>query len=270
LRRSEGALVVEGAELLSAALDSGLAVEAVYVAPGGRIRAGESQTVERAYGGGARVFDLAPGVVERIADTATPQAILAVVGYATAQLDEIEARSMVMVCVDVRDPGNAGTMIRTADAAGVEAVICCDGTVDPTNPKTVRATSGSLFHLPVVWGVTVDDVLGSLKGRGFITVGAMVRGGADYVTVDWHRPVALVFGNESSGLGPSMAELLDERVSIPMSGRAESLNVGSSAAVLCFEALRQRTGGGAGTNPGPAGPPSTMLIMKERAARESL
>jgi TrmH family RNA methyltransferase len=254
---------------LSAALDAGAEVEAVYIAPGGRTRVGENEVIERAYGRGARVFDLAPGVVERVADTVTPQAIMAVIGYATARLDEVEARSMVMVCVDVRDPGNAGTMIRTADAAGVEAVICCDGTVDPTNPKTVRATSGSLFHLPVVWGVGLDDAIGSLRGKGFTTIGAVVRGGADYVTVDWRRPVALVFGNESSGLGPAVADLLDEQVSIPMGGRAESLNVASSAAVLCFDALRQRRGGDRGANSGTPGPASTMLSMKEQAGKRS-
>jgi TrmH family RNA methyltransferase len=245
-------------------------VEAVYIAPGGRARTGENEAIERAYGCGARVFDLAPGVVERIADTVTPQAIMAVVRYATARLDEVEARSAVMVCVDVRDPGNVGTMIRTADASGVEAVICCDGTVDPTNPKTVRATSGSLFHLPVVSGVALDDAMVSLKGTGFTTVGAVVRGGRDYVTVDWCRPVALVFGNESSGLGPAIADLLDEQVSIPMGGRAESLNVGSSAAVLCFEALRQRRADrGTGAYSGPAGPASTMLSMREQAGKRS-
>jgi TrmH family RNA methyltransferase len=262
--------VVEGAELLAAALDAGIGVEAVYVAPGGRSGAGEREAVELAYTSGARVFELAPGVVERIADTVTPQPILAVVGYATGRLEEVEARSMVMVCVNVRDPGNVGTMIRTADASGVEAVICSDGTVDPTNPKTVRATSGSLFHLPVVGGVGVHDAVGSLKGRGFATVGAVVQGGTDYATMDWRRPVALVFGNESSGLGPTTAGLLDECVSIPMRGRAESLNVGSSAAVLCFEALRQRrAGGGVAANPGPAVPASTMLTMTERAAKGS-
>ncbi|MGH9079627.1 MAG: TrmH family RNA methyltransferase [Acidimicrobiales bacterium] len=275
LRHAQGSLVVEGAELLSAALEAGAAVEAVYVAAGGRTGAEESEVLQRAYNSGARVFDLAPGVVERIADTVAPQPILAVVGYATGRLEEVEGRSMVMVCVDVRDPGNAGTMIRTADAAGVEAVICCEGTVDPTNPKTVRASSGSLFHLPVIWGVGVHDVVGSLKSWGFATVGAVVHGGADYATFDWRRPTALVFGNESSGLVPTIADLLDERVSVPMKGRAESLNVGSSAAVLCFEALRQRRSGErAGDGPGPARPvtsrpastlpASTMPAMGDR------
>lgn len=188
--------------------------------------------------------------------------------YEPGGLDEIGGGSMVMVCVDIRDPGNAGTMIRTADAAGLDAVICCEGTVDPTNPKTLRASSGSLFHLPVVWGGTAEDVVRTLKVRDFVTVGAVVRGGSDYVAVDWCRQMGLVFGNESSGLDPAIGDLLDEQVSIPMSGRAESLNVGSAAAVLCFEAQRQRrSGGGAGSRVDPAGTASTMLTMEEPGSR---
>jgi TrmH family RNA methyltransferase len=253
--------------LLSTALDAGAAVEAVYVAPGGRAAAAAVRAVERAHTFGARVFDLAPGVIERVAGTVTPQPVLAVVGYEPATLADLGAASMVMVCVDIRDPGNAGTMIRTADAAGLDAVVCCDGTVDPTNPKTVRASAGSLFHVPVVSGGEAGELLRGLRGSGFVTIGAVVRGGSDYCAVDWRGPVALVFGNESSGLGPAVEGLLDEQVSIPMDGRAESLNVGSAAAVLCFEARRQRgpaparSGGRVAVPPDRARPGSTMQAV---------
>jgi TrmH family RNA methyltransferase len=186
------------------------------------------------------VFDLAPGVIERIADTVTPQPVLAVVGFDPATLDEIKGVSMVMVCVDVRDPGNAGTMIRTADAAGVGAVVCCDGTVDPTNPKAVRASAGSLFHVPTVVGGDAVTVIETLRGWGFTAAGTVVHAGDDYTRFDWHQKVAAVFGNEASGLGPSVVEHLDHRLTIPMEGRAESLNVGVASAVFCFEAARQR------------------------------
>ena len=134
------------------ALDAGAAVEAVYVAPEGRANPGVAAVVDRAFASGVRVFDLGPGVVERVADTVHPQPLLAVVGFAPAPSRWPEGSSTVMVLVDVRDPGNAGTMIRTADAAGIGAVIHCDGSVDPTNPKTVRASAGSIFHVPVVVG----------------------------------------------------------------------------------------------------------------------
>jgi TrmH family RNA methyltransferase len=157
-------------------------------------------------------------------------------------------QSTVMVLVDVRDPGNAGTMIRSADAAGIGAVIHCDGSVDPTNPKTVRASAGSIFHLPVVVGGDAGSVVGALQRWDFTTVGTAVRDGADYAEFDWRRRVALVFGNEASGLDLSLIERLDARVSIPMVGHAESLNVAVSASVLCFEMLRQRRTGGPGAD----------------------
>ena len=268
LRSSERALVVEGAELLSVALDAGAPVEAVYVAPEWRSSRATSDVVDRAFARGVRVFDLAPGVIERIADTVTPQPLLAVVGYTPAALEDARGAAVVVALVDVRDPGNAGTMIRTADAAGIDAVICCDGTVDPANPKTVRASAGSLFHLPVVAGGEPAAVFETLSDWGFVTVGTTVGDGVDYAEFDWSRRVALVFGNEASGLDVSMLDRLDGRVSIPMAGRAESLNVSVAAAVLCFEVLRQRrTGGATPAGTAPAGTAQRPTIDDMEAVR---
>jgi TrmH family RNA methyltransferase len=244
LRWSDRCLVVEGAELLSVALEAGAAVESVYVAPEGRSNPAVTDVVARAFERGARVFDLAPGVIERVADTVTPQPVLAVIGFDPASIEQVApSSSMVLVCADVRDPGNAGTVIRTADASGVDAVVCCDGTVDPTNPKTVRASAGSVFHTPIVMGGDALAAVGDLHQRGFTTVGTVVRGGTDYIAFDWRQRVAVVLGNEAAGLSDEVVEALDARVSIPMAGQAESLNVSVSAAVLCFEALRQRRTG---------------------------
>jgi TrmH family RNA methyltransferase len=218
----------------------------VYLAPEGRNSPSVAAVVDRVFDSGVRVFDLAPGVIERVADTVTPQPVLAVIGFEPVALEEIGEVSMVMVCVDVRDPGNAGTMIRMADAAGVGAVVCCDGTVDPTNPKTVRASAGSLFHVPTVVGGEPVSVIGALRARGFVSVGATVHTGGDYTRFDWLQKVAVVFGNEATGLDASVVGCLDHQVTIPMVGRAESLNVSVSAAALCFEALRQRRWAAAG------------------------
>jgi TrmH family RNA methyltransferase len=231
---------VEGPELLSVALDAGAPIESIYVAPEGRASRSVAGMVDRAFEAGVRVFDLAPGVIERISDTVTPQPVLGVVGFRPAELPDLRDASMVMVLVDVRDPGNAGTMIRTADAAGVDGIVHCDGTVDPTNPKTVRSSAGSIFHVPVVSGGDARHVMASLGGWGFVTVGTAVSQGSDYADFDWRQRVALVFGNEAAGLDGTLDDLLDERVTIPMVGRAESLNVAVSASVLCFEALRHR------------------------------
>ena len=270
LRASEQVVVVEGAELLSVAIASGASVEAVYVAPEGADAPAVVDVTDRILRQGGRVFDLAPGVMERVASTVTPQPLLAVVSYGATPFDRLDGASLVVVCVDVRDPGNLGTVIRTADAAGVDAVVCCDGTVDPTNPKCVRATAGSLFHVPVVEGGTAAAAVAELSGRGFTTVATVVRGGTDYAAFDWTNRVALVLGNEAGGLSDALVASVDAGVTIPMAGRSESLNVGVSAAVLCFEALRQRRASPPSADaPSPGAPAarSTMSPMDEASVR---
>ncbi len=264
LRAAEQVVVVEGAELLSVAIAAGADVEAVYVAPEGADVPAVVDVTARVQSDGGRVFDLEAGVMARVASTVSPQPLLAVVSWAPAPATVLDDATLVVVCVDVRDPGNLGTVIRTADAAGADAVVVCDGTVDPTNPKVVRATAGSLFHVPVVDGGPAPELVADLARRGLATVGTVVRGGTDYVAFDWTAPVALVLGNEAAGLDPVLAAALDAGVTVPMAGRAESLNVGVSAAVLCFEALRQRRAGDA---PGAVAAGSSMAAMDEAPIR---
>jgi TrmH family RNA methyltransferase len=248
-------VAVEGAELLAAALEAQIPVESAYVAPGGRDDAAVSRVLEELYARGGRVFDLAPGVIERVADTVTPQPLVAVVSFEPAELGTVSDAGSVMVCVEVRDPGNLGTMIRTAESAGVGGVVCSEGTVDPTNPKCLRASAGSVFRVPVVVAGGAAEVLGRLAEWEFTRVGTVAREGRDYAAFDWSRRIALAFGNESAGLGEDVSPFLDEWVSIPMAGRAESLNVSVSAAVLCFEMLRLRR------QSDEASPASTMPAM---------
>jgi RNA methyltransferase, TrmH family len=217
-------------------------VEAVFV--GTEEAAGSAavaDALERAQAKGIRIFDLGPGVVERVADTATPQPLLAVVRTPQAALEDLAAATFVVVCVDVRDPGNAGAVIRSADAAGADGVVCCAGTVDPFNPKTVRASAGSVLHLPVVAGGDPAEVLDTLAGQGMTWLAAVAHGGTPYTEVDLVAPLALVFGNEASGLPPAIGDRLGHGVTIPMAGGAESLNVSMAAAVLCFEVRRARS-----------------------------
>ena len=196
-------------------------------------------------------------MLERVADTVTPQPVLTVLPMlrrlagrrpADAGSDPAE-QPLIVVLVDVRDPGNAGTVLRTADAAGVDAVIFSGESVDPYNPKTVRASAGSLFHVP--FSVQADPVAlaASLAGRGYRTLATVVRDGDDYAALDWSVPTALFLGNEAAGLGPEVRQAIGGAVAIPMDGRAESLNVGVACAVLCFEALRQRRSSERGSGP---------------------
>lgn len=264
--------MVEGPELLNVAWKAGAPIESVFVSPSGRSSAEVAGLVDGLFGTGVRVFDLAPGVLERVADTVSPQPVLAVVGFEPPALEVVREASMVLVCAEVRDPGNAGTIIRTADAAGADAVICCEGTVDPTNPKTVRASAGSLFHLPVVAGGEVDGVIEQLRSWRFVVVGTTVGEGVDYVAQDWNQRFALVLGNESSGLDEATLDAVDERVTVPMAGRAESLNVSISAAVISFEALRQRRLAGEGKRwTAESGVPgSTISEMRSRSGQRAV
>jgi TrmH family RNA methyltransferase len=251
----EGRFVIEGPNLLEEALKANAPIEAVYLDAGwssDRLAA----LVARCYEQGARVFELEAGVLARVAGTVTPQPVIAVVGLPVFSLEDVRARHprLVLVCVDVRDPGNAGTVVRSAWAAGVDALVCCEGTVDVWNPKAVRASAGAVLHVPVVAAGPATAVLSELGEWGLTRLATAAEGGSDYATTDLTRPTAFVLGNEAAGL--ALEELrphLDGVVSIPMAAGAESLNVGMVAAVLCFEAARQRRhgmpprdGGGAG------------------------
>jgi TrmH family RNA methyltransferase len=234
-RQAERAFVAEGAKVLSEALRAGVPVEGVYLAPDA-----PDDVLRLAKESGARVHELAPGVLERVADTVAPQPVAAVVPFVDVPLDSLRDATFLVVCVDVRDPGNAGTVLRSAEAAGADGVVCCDGSVDLYNPKTVRASAGTLFHIPVVSGGDTVEVLEQIGSWGMRRLGAVARTGSDYAALDLTAPVAFVLGNEASGLPAAVDPLLDGHVQIPMAGRAESLNVGMAAAVLCFEAARQR------------------------------
>ena len=226
--------MLEGAKVIDVALDAGVSLEAVFVAPGAdSVR----PLLQRALDAGVRVHELAPGVLEKVADTVTPQPVLAIAPFVDVPLADVDV-DFVVVCVDVRDPGNAGTVLRSAEAAGATAVVFCDGSVDVFNPKTVRASAGSLFHVRVVSGGSVNEILATLGERGVRRLGTVARGGTPYDEVDLTVPCAIVLGNEASGLPDGLP--LDVGVTIPMAGSGESLNVGMACAVLSFEVARQR------------------------------
>jgi TrmH family RNA methyltransferase len=234
-RDAEGVFVVEGAKVLDEALDAEARVEAVFVAAGAT-----DPVVTRAAAMGHPVFDLAAGVLEKVAGTTTPQPVMAVIEQPKATLDDLADATLLVVCVDVRDPGNLGTVLRSAEAAGAGGLVCCDGCVDIFNPKAVRASSGALFHVPVVVGGQPVEVLERMGAWGVRRLGTVASGGRAYSDADLTEPVAFVLGNEAHGLPADLTNRLDDRLSIPMAGRTESLNVGMAAAVLTFEAARQR------------------------------
>ena len=161
------------------------------------------------------------GELAEIADAVTPQGIVARCASVLQPLSTLPADlHLVAVAVGVRDPGNAGSLVRAADAAGADAVVFAGDTVDPLNPKAVRATVGSLFHLPVVIEPDVPTVLEALRQRGIQLLAADGGGERSLFQLELGIPTAWLFGNEAHGMSPDVLQGADERVAIPISGRA--------------------------------------------------
>jgi RNA methyltransferase, TrmH family len=236
-RSAECAFVIDGPTLLRDALDAGVSVDEVVAEAGC-----SADLLERAAEAGATVRSVDDGVLARVTDTVTPQPVAAIGRFADVAPVTAAAAAgpLALVLVGVRDPGNAGTLLRSAEAAGAGAVLFCDGSVDPYGPKCVRASAGSVFRVAVTRSGDSDEALACLASAGLGTLATVARGARSYDEVDLADPVGLVLGNEAHGLPEDVAARVDRAVTIPMLGRTESLNVGMAGTVLCFESLRQR------------------------------
>jgi len=249
-RRADGVFVVEGATLSAEAAAAGLRIREIYVETS---RAGEDARglAHRLPEAGATLVELEAGTLAKVGTSVTPQPVLAVVERpaVAATGNPPDGASFVLVAVSVADPGNAGTLLRCAEAAGAGGVIFAGDAADPYGPKAVRASAGSIFRLPAALSEDPVATLEDLRARGLRTVGAAAGRGLPYDQADLTLPLALVVGNESHGLPASLAGHIDEWVHVPLGGQAESLNVGAAAAVLCFEVQRRhRDGASHGTD----------------------
>lgn len=182
-------------------------------------------------------------VVEAIADSVTPQGLVARCHSVLTTLEDVPADArLVVVCAEIRDPGNLGAVIRCADAAGAAAVIVAGESVDPLNPKVVRATAGSLFHLPIAVEDDVEAVIAALQERGVQVLAADGGGqtGLFDADLDLAAPTAWLMGNEAHGLPDAWVALADRGVHVPILGRAESLNLATAAAVCLYASAREQ------------------------------
>jgi RNA methyltransferase, TrmH family len=252
LRQRERAFLAEGPQAVSEALATGAGVSGLFVTSPAQAR--HADLVAKAEDAGIDVQLVSGEVMSELAQTVTPQGLLAVCDFVDVPLSRVtEARpTLVALLANVRDPGNAGTVLRAADAAGADAVIFADASVDIYNGKCVRASAGSLFHLPVVAGVRLPETVAALRSAGLRVLAADGRGSA---TLDDARtraalssPTAWLFGNEAWGLPDDLLALADESVAVPIYGRAESLNLAVAAAV-CLYASAQALFSPGGTSP---------------------
>jgi TrmH family RNA methyltransferase len=227
-RHAAGRFVVEGEKLVREVLDSALTVHRVIVAED------DPPSLDA-------VVEVVPRhQLERVASTTSPQPVLAEVELPTPDWNDLATSAPVLVAVDLNDPGNVGTLARSAEAAGFAGLIVLGATADPWGPKTVRASAGALFRLPVVIESDAGRGLARLGELGFRRIGTRMDDATACDRADLSGPVALVLGSEAHGLGDAHAGAIDEWVSIPMAGHLESLNVAMSGAILTYEIGRQR------------------------------
>jgi TrmH family RNA methyltransferase len=226
-REAAGLFLVEGP---GAVAEAGDALVELYVTPDALAR--HAALVARY----PFAVTVTPAVMDALAQTVSPQGVVGVARVVDGAVP-VESR-LVAVLAYARDPGNAGTILRTADAAGADAVVFPDDSVDPYNPKCVRSSAGSVFHLPVVRGGALPDVLDALRRNGLRVRATTADGGVSLDDADLAVPTAWVFGNEAWGLPDDVLDRCDERVRVPIYGRAESLNLASAAAVCLYASAR--------------------------------
>ena len=250
-RRQEGLFVAEGKKMfLEAPADW---MEKIYISEG-CLAEGFSPDRKTADGRTVPVEVVTDGVFRQMSDTCTPQGILTLLRIPAYTLEDLEIRrepipgadhtvhknGLYLVLEDLQDPGNLGTIFRTAEAAGATGIFLTEGCVDVTNPKVIRGTMGAVYRLPWYPVKNVKEAGALLASRRVECLAAALNGDADYDAVDYTGGCAFLIGNEGNGLTQEALDCTDRRIRIPMCGRTESLNAAMAAGILLYEAFRQR------------------------------
>lgn len=241
-RNSEGLYLAEGVRLVEEAVEAGAPITDILIS--GDVGSGKfDKIITLAQGMNVNLYEVNDMILEHVSDTKTPQGVVAVVKMSKgdpAAFVKNKQNPLYLVLDGIQDPGNLGTMIRTADAVGATGVFLGRSCVDLYNPKVVRATMGSLYHLPV-FEVELGEFLSQLQAQGVKVVGTAVDAQQTVFQADLTGATALVIGSEAHGLSPEVAEKVETKMSLPMPGRAESLNAAIASSVMMYEALRQRS-----------------------------
>ncbi len=254
-----GHIAIEGEHLLLEALAARLTISAVFV------RAGSEDLLDRlSLPESVETLSLPPDIFSSAVRTESPQGIAALVDPPGFTLDSIfsaPATPLIVIAAGLQDPGNVGTLIRSAEAFGATGLITLPGTVSPWNQKTLRASAGSVFRLPVV-EAREDEVFPALTSRQIAAVAAVAAEGEPITAHDLTPPTALILGNEGSGIPPQILGRAIACVTIPTPGPVESLNAAIAGSILLYEASRQRTAN-SGRNPGAPRPDSRTWDSKD-------
>jgi len=232
-RVKAGRFVIEGARLIDDALAANLAPDWIFCA--GRLPSRSQETLGRLKKCGVEIITVSDSVLKACSDTETPQGLIALLPF--PQLDVPANPKMMLIADSLRDPGNLGTLLRSAAASNVDVVLLSPETVDAYNPKVVRGAMGAHFHVPIIeaaWAEIADRV------KGMNVYLAAADGELTYTEAEWKRPSALIVGSEASGVSKEAAQVAKHRISIPLSRQVESLNAAVAASIILFEAKRQR------------------------------
>ncbi len=236
--------LIDGIREFEAALEAGVAVQKVYLCPELIERKGASALEAKISKHNIQILETSKAVFEKISFGDRVEGILAVIKQPRRTLQDLKlGRNPLLVIVEsVEKPGNLGAVLRTCDAAGVDGLIVCDGRTDVYNPNVIRASLGAVFMVPVVAGEN-QQVLDFLKSRQIRVIGTFPDSKKSYLKADYSVPTAILLGSEQEGLSPFWQKNADDKVQIEMSGKVNSLNVSTTAAIIAYEAVRQRQAG---------------------------
>lgn len=232
----EGVRAVEESIISKGEIEYILYSEAIYNVKGG------NELIELIEKEEYTNYQITDKLLKEISDTENPQGIMAVVKLHISNLEDVlvDSNNFLVLLDRLQDPGNMGTIIRTADALGANGVVITRGSVDMFNPKTIRSTMGSIFHIPLVYYDDINDALMELKEKNIKIMSTSLESSVPCYEVDFTKDFALVIGNEASGISKEVLDNSDTLIRIPMVGRAESLNAGVASGIVMYEASRQR------------------------------
>jgi len=241
-RQKYGQYFVEGIRGVEQVLENGAPVEAVIYSKEIYGLHGGQAFIDRLNCSNLKIYQVEKNLFKKIGDTVTPQYVLAVVKMKDYLLNNIFVNSrLLLVIVDgVQDPGNLGTIIRTADAAGADGILLLKGTTDPYNPKCVRSTMGSIFSLPVIRVDNIQENFEILKEHKINIIAASLDGDVPYYRQDFTGNIAIIIGSEAVGISQEVCKYVNQFTSIPMAGKAESLNAAVACGIFLYKAVEQR------------------------------